>query len=91
MSLSKLQELVMDRGAWHAVVHAKSRKLKNNFISMVHFTDCNSNVPHRLRVVGYLHRHHWTLRFLWEEALSHSVLYYQNLALCLQLIQGLKK
>ena len=24
MSLSKLQELVMDRGAWHAAVHAKS-------------------------------------------------------------------
>ena len=76
--LSRLLELVMDRGAWHAAVHGvtKSHKLKTNFISMAHFTDCSSNVLHRLRVVGYLHRYHWTLSFLWEEVLSHSVLYY---------------
>ena len=27
MSLSKLRELVMDRGAWHAVIHGVSKSL----------------------------------------------------------------
>lgn len=58
---------------------------------MVHFTDFSSNVLRKVRAVGYLHRSHQTLSFLWEEALSYSVLYYQNPALYPQFIQGLKK
>jgi len=30
MSLSKLQEMVKDRGAWHAAVHGVAKQMKNN-------------------------------------------------------------
>ena len=34
-SLSKLRELVMDRGAWHAAVH----EVPKSWIGLVHMTD----------------------------------------------------
>ena len=39
MSLSKLQELVMDRGAWHAAVHGavKSRTRLSNLTEDIRF------------------------------------------------------
>ena len=41
MSLSKLQELVIDRAAWHAVVHgvAKSRTLLSDWTELVNITN----------------------------------------------------
>ena len=71
MSLSELQELVMDREAWRAVIHgvAKSRTRQDNW-NELNWTECKVNVKLTLSISTS------SLFILLCAVLSHSVMSY---------------
>ena len=57
MNLSKLQEMVKDRGAWHAAVHRVTEldvtnQLNSGSILQVRIKDAGTSLPSQLFMVG---------------------------------------
>ena len=52
MSLSKLQELVMDREAWYAAIHGVTKN-RTQLSSWTELNWMNNNVEHYSYVYGY--------------------------------------
>ena len=62
MNLSQLQEIVKDRGAWHAAVHgvSKSQTRLSDWITTIQW-----NISHKKRRKSFhLQQHGWALRVL---------------------------
>ena len=66
MSLSRLQELVMDREAWCAVIHGVSKSQTRLSDWTEHHTTVGLHFPFYSRV----HLNHLVLRCIWHEFLS---------------------